>query len=82
MTPLSVLGLTYVCLSLFFSLSLFFLSLSFLFVFSFRSDPIELDFKEISYLVKGLQLKTHFGLHLTLFVAPGLLVAPPKEKSL
>ena len=36
--------------SLFF-LSLSFLSLSFLFVFSFRSDPIELDFKEIFYLV-------------------------------
>ena len=37
--------------SLFFSLSLsFFFSLS-LFLFSFRSDCVELDFKEISYLV-------------------------------
>ena len=50
-------------LSLFFSLSLFFLSLSFflslffslsLFFFSFGSDFIELDFKEISYLVLDL----------------------------
>ena len=41
MTPLSVLGLTYDCLSI----SLF---------FSFRSDCIELDFKEISYLVLTL----------------------------
>jgi len=40
MTPLSVLGLTYASHSL--ALSLF---------FSFRSDCIELDFKEISYLV-------------------------------
>ena len=50
MTPLSVLGLTYVCLSI----SLFFLSffLSLSLFFSFRSDCIELDFKDISYLVK------------------------------
>ena len=58
--PLPVLGLINIkSLSLFFSLSLFslFFSLSLSFFslslsfFSFRSDYIELDFKEISYLV-------------------------------
>ena len=39
MIPLAVLGLTYVCLSIS------------LFLFSFRFYCIELDFKEISYLV-------------------------------
>ena len=42
------LSIFFLSLSLFFSLSLFSLSL---FLFSFRSDCIELDFKEISYLV-------------------------------
>ena len=53
MTTLSLLGLIniYIIFSLSF-FSLFFLSLSLsLFFFSYRSDDIELDFKEISYLV-------------------------------
>ena len=49
MTPLLVLGLTYVSLSL--SLSLF----------CFRSDCIELDFKEISYLVQVIFLNMLWG---------------------